>query len=202
MLGHATLGAMGDDADRKKRLTMLGEELTNARPLLDQLMALAHPDEGAPMATDLDLELREFHARAIRVMPTNIALVLESCRRPLPVLLNPRGLEHALWNLVINARQAMPEGGSITLATASEGDVARISIADTGTGIAKDIRDRVFDAYFTTKPVGQGTGLGLAAVDRFMRSSNGSVALASEVGVGTTFTLSFPLVSAAAAAAR
>ena len=193
MLGHATLGAMGDDADRQKRLALLGEELANARPLLDQLMALAHPDEGAPAAIDLEEEAREFHARAVRVMPANITLGLETCGHALPVLLNPRGLEHALWNLVINARQAMPDGGSITLRTSSQDGVARIAVVDTGHGIPPEIRDRVFDAYFTTKPVGQGTGLGLAAVDRFVRSSNGAVALDSEVGVGTTFALSFPL---------
>lgn len=146
MLGHATLGAMGDDVDRQKRLALLGEELANARPLLDQLMVLAHPDEGAPSAIDLEEEARDFHVRAARVMPANITLGLELCGHALPVLLNPRGLEHALWNLVINARQAMPDGGTITLRTSSQDGVARLAVVDTGAGIPPEIRDRVFDA--------------------------------------------------------
>ena len=201
MLGHASLGALGDDADRVRRLALLTDELSNARPLLDQLMSLAHPDDGAPSLRDLDAELRIFHERAARIMPSNITLTLDSCGRELSVQINPRGLEHALWNLVINARHAMPEGGSITLRTAITGEEASLAITDTGGGIAEEIRDLIFDPYFTTKPIGQGTGLGLAAVDRFVRSSNGRIKLNSGVGLGSEFVLTFPLAIPLATAA-
>jgi signal transduction histidine kinase len=196
MMGHATLGSMGDDAERTRRLALVIEELANSRPLLDQLMSLAHPEEGEAAVKDLDVEVRAFFQRAERIMPANVRLVLESCQLGLSVLINPRGLEHALWNLVINARQAMPEGGTITLRTATAGDRAQIVVADTGSGIPAAIRARVFDPYFTTKPPGQGTGLGLAAVDRFVRASNGTIRLDSEVGSGTSFALDFPLLRA------
>jgi signal transduction histidine kinase len=198
MMGHAALGAASDDAERARRLELVNEELANSRPLLDQLMSLAHPDEGEPAATDLDAEVRTFFRCAERIMPASIRLVFESCGRDLPVLVNPRGLEHALWNLVINARQAMPEGGTITLRTILLADQALIEVADTGSGIPPAIRPRVFDPYFTTKPPGQGTGLGLAAVDRFVRASNGSIGLDSEVGRGTCFRLGFPMLRASA----
>jgi signal transduction histidine kinase len=198
MMGHAALGAASDDAECARRLALVSEELANSRILLDQLMSLAHPDEGEPAAADVDAEVRAFHLHAELIMPASIRLVFESCGRDLPVLVNPRGLEHALWNLVINARQAMPEGGTITLRTILMADQALIEVADTGSGIPPAIRPRVFDPYFTTKPPGQGTGLGLAAVDRFVRASNGSIALDSEVGRGTCFRLVFPLLRASA----
>ena len=74
-------------------------------------------------------------------------------------------------------------------------------MSDTGCGIPEDVRDSVFDPYFTTKPPGQGTGLGLAAVERFARSNNGNITLESELGRGTTFWLSFPLRAEQAASA-
>src|SRR5262249_44305781 len=100
--------------------------------------------------------------------------------------------------LVINARQAMPEGGTITLRTILMADQALIEVADTGSGIPPAIRPRVFDPYFTTKPPGQGTGLGLAAVDRFVLASNRSIGRDREVGRGTCFRLGFRLLRGSA----
>ena len=99
----------------------------------------------------------------------------------------------ALMNLVVNARQAMPGGGSVTITTRSAGARGvELSVADTGTGIAPGDLRRVFEPFFTTKAEG-GTGLGLAQVYGFMRRIGGDATVASELGVGTTFTLLFPL---------
>ena len=103
------------------------------------------------------------------------------------------GLMHSLWNLVINARQAIQGSGAITVRGGSDRHQVWIEVADTGCGMSKEVQGRIFDPYFTTKAPGQGTGLGLTAVARFVRASNGLVQVESEVGKGTTFRLRFPL---------
>lgn len=193
MLGHVALDRMDDSAEAAQRLAMVGETLSRSQPLLDQLMRLAHPEEGRQQVCDLGAIAADFHERLRRLMPRSIEVEFRPADGELPVLLDPAGLEHALWNLAINARQAMGTGGALRLAAGCSGGTAFVSVADTGQGIPAEIRGRVFDPYFTTKPPGEGTGLGLAAVDRFVRASNGSVRLASEPGRGSTFWLEFPL---------
>jgi CheY-like chemotaxis protein len=120
--------------------------------------------------------------------------------------LDPSQLENALLNLSINARDAMPDGGRITIETANKwldqraakerdlppGQYLSICVTDTGTGMPKEIVERIFDPFFTTKPIGQGTGLGLSMIYGFVRQSGGQVRVYSEVGQGTTMCMYFP----------
>nr|WP_238340210.1 ATP-binding protein [Pseudomonas sp. SWRI18] len=120
---------------------------------------------------------------------------------------DPNQLESALLNLVINARDAMPSGGRLTVETTnrhldsvftaaygslSPGDYVELSVSDTGCGIPENIMGRVFDPFFTTKPIGQGTGLGLSMIYGFARQSHGHVTIYSEVDKGTTVSLFLP----------
>ena len=120
---------------------------------------------------------------------------------------DPNQLESALLNLVLNARDAMPNGGNLVVETTNRhldsvftaaygtlppGDYVELSINDNGCGIPESVIDRVFDPFFTTKPLGQGTGLGLSMIYGFARQSHGHVTLHSEVGVGTTVSLFLP----------
>ena len=108
----------------------------------------------------------------------------------------PGRLAQIVTNLVTNALEALPDvgEGSVTLTLTSDDHLARLVVQDTGSGIAPEIRDKVFEHMFTTKPLGQGTGLGLAIVKDLVGGYfGGSVDLASEPGHGTTFTLTFPL---------
>ena len=120
---------------------------------------------------------------------------------------DPNQLESALLNLVLNARDAMPNGGKLVVETTNRhldsvftaaygtlppGDYVELSISDNGCGIPESVIDRVFDPFFTTKPIGQGTGLGLSMIYGFARQSRGHVTLHSEVGVGTTVSLFLP----------
>ena len=119
---------------------------------------------------------------------------------------DPHQLETAILNLAINARDAMPQGGTLTLKTAirkldpqaatangaNVGDYVVVSVADTGVGMAADIVDRVFEPFFTTKEVGKGTGLGLSQVYGFARQSGGFVAIESHPGIGTTVSIHLP----------
>jgi signal transduction histidine kinase len=120
---------------------------------------------------------------------------------------DPNQLESALLNLVINARDAMPSGGSLTVETSNRhldsvftaaygtlkpGDYVELSVSDTGCGIPESVMGRVFDPFFTTKPIGQGTGLGLSMIYGFARQSHGHVTIHSVVGKGTTVSLFLP----------
>ena len=123
-----------------------------------------------------------------------------------PALIDPGQLENALLNLCINARDAMPDGGRITIETANKwmdeagarqhdmppGQYLSVCVTDTGTGMSADLMTKVFEPFFTTKPLGEGTGLGLSMVYGFARQSGGQVRLYSEVGQGTTVCLYLP----------
>ncbi|HEX6812244.1 MAG TPA: HAMP domain-containing sensor histidine kinase [Planctomycetota bacterium] len=192
LAGHVTLGGLSDDAERVRRLAMIEQTLEDTRPLLDQLMLMAHPDEGITEPCDLAAAMRQFHEQARRMLPASIQLNCEVPRDTPIVLLNARGLGHALWNLVINSRQAIQGEGAITLCCGADRHQVWLEVTDSGCGMSKEVQERIFDPYFTTKPPGQGTGLGLTAVARFVRSSNGLIQVESEVGRGTTFRLQFP----------
>ncbi|MGN6818504.1 MAG: ATP-binding protein [Sphingomonas sp.] len=123
-------------------------------------------------------------------------------------LIDPNQLENALLNLCINARDAMPDGGRITIETANRwldptaardrglppGQYVALAVTDTGTGMSPETIERAFDPFYTTKPLGEGTGLGLSMIYGFMRQSGGQVRIYSELGRGTTMTLYFPRV--------
>jgi len=123
-----------------------------------------------------------------------------------PTLVDPNQLENALLNLCINARDAMPEGGHLTIRTANisldargahdrdltPGQYLSLSVSDTGTGMTPEVIARAFDPFFTTKPMGQGTGLGLSMIYGFARQSGGQVRIESVVGEGTTMRLYLP----------
>ena len=123
-----------------------------------------------------------------------------------PALIDPPQLENALLNLCINARDAMPDGGRITIETANKwlderaakerdlppGQYLSLCVTDTGTGMTTEVIERAFDPFFTTKPIGQGTGLGLSMIYGFVRQSGGHVRIYSEVGEGTTMCLYLP----------
>jgi CheY-like chemotaxis protein len=129
---------------------------------------------------------------------------------PLHATLDANQFESALLNLAINARDAMPAGGALTLRTfpvrlaegertsVPAGDYAVVAVADTGTGMPPEVVERAFEPFFTTKPIGKGTGLGMSMVYGFMQQSGGHIAIDSTPGQGTTISLFIPLAEAAA----
>jgi two-component system NtrC family sensor kinase len=112
------------------------------------------------------------------------------------VMGNPRNLEQVLLNLMVNATQAMPEGGTLTVRVGREDTFVRIDVADTGVGIPEDVLPKIFDPFFTTKEMGKGTGLGLAVTYGIIEKHKGRITVSSEVGKGTTFSVFVPAVAA------
>ncbi|HEX9365019.1 MAG TPA: ATP-binding protein, partial [Vicinamibacterales bacterium] len=136
-----------------------------------------------------------------RVLGGDIEVRADTGTEPVTVATDRAQLEQAVLNLAVNARDAMPDGGrlvmSVTKGQAADGRLAGVlRVADTGTGIAPEVRPHIFDPFFTTKDVGQGSGLGLAMVYGFVQQSGGTIELDSTIGVGTTFELTFPLAPA------
>jgi signal transduction histidine kinase len=137
----------------------------------------------------LNLVRHEFHSREVE-LDSRFEAVNDR------VNADERQLRHTIVNLLINAAEAMPDGGRLTMTTdvveAWEREHVRVTIADTGTGIPRDILGRVFNPFFTTKP--DGTGLGLAICQRIIAAHNGTLQVESELGQGTTFRVLLPLV--------
>ena len=140
--------------------------------------------------------MREFNEVLGRTLRPDIIIRFAGLERELNAELDPDELEVALLNLAVNARDAMPEGGQLTVSLANDtferepgpdglrGEFVTISVADTGTGIDADVRRRIFEPFFTTKSPDRGTGLGLSQVYGFAKQSDGAVTVSSRAGQG------------------
>ncbi|WP_174504521.1 ATP-binding protein [Acidiphilium sp. C61] len=180
-----------------------------AAGLTQRLLAFARRQTLAPAAIDIPALIEDMHELIDRMAGPAIA-VRTICPPDIRLGFCDRNqLENALLNLAINARDAMPEGGVLTLAAANamlgppprgqrrgEGAYVRIGIADTGKGMTEAVMAQAFEPFFTTKPAGQGTGLGLSMVYGFVQQSGGHVEIASRIGEGTTVDLFIPCPAA------
>ncbi len=137
-----------------------------------------------------------------RLLPENIKLVHDGAPRPLVVNGDWHQLGQVLMNLVVNAQDAMPEGGILTVRTVATEDWVGFEVEDTGVGIPPELRPKLFEPFFTTKPAGRGTGLGLAVVHGIVRAHGGRVEVASEVGQGSRFRVWLPRFTAGEAVTK
>ncbi|MBC7495929.1 MAG: ATPase [Sphingomonadaceae bacterium] len=166
-----------------------------AAALTKQLLAFARRQP--LIATECDLNAAVDDVRTLAGAAMNgIALDLDLSPDLWRVNVDINQIENALLNLVVNARDAMPGGGSLTIATANVsdaiGDCVEVAVIDTGAGMAPDVIAHAFEPFFTTKEVGHGTGLGLSQVYGFVTQSGGTVAIESELGRGTTVRIRLP----------
>jgi signal transduction histidine kinase len=167
--------------------------------LSGRLMTFARSEIEAPHLLDLAEEIRHVEPLLHMLLPRMVRLSVEIMSAP-PEVMASRGLiEQVLMNLVGNARDAMPEGGELRVCLkvpAESPAIAVITVADTGPGIPKQVREQLFTPFFTTKTAGRGTGLGLASTKALMEEAGGGISLESQEGRGTTITLTFPIPSA------
>jgi CheY-like chemotaxis protein len=132
-----------------------------------------------------------------RLLGEDIEIAMLAAPALPPVLADRTQIEQVIVNLAINARDAMPGGGTLTIETRAEGHEVCLVVADTGTGIPPQAVEHIFEPFFTTKPVGVGTGLGLATVHGIVTQSQGRIEVASDPGLGATFTVRLPAAGGA-----
>jgi PAS domain S-box-containing protein len=180
-----------------------------AASLTHQLLAFARRQVLEPRVLDLNEVVGDITPLLERVLDERIELVTRLDPHVCRVRADESQLEQVIVNLAVNARDAMPDGGRLTIGTRTEelcrrtpdgtlmkGHFALLSVSDTGHGIDPAIQDRIFEPFFTTKELGHGTGLGLSTVYGIVQQSGGYVWVASEPGLGSTFDVCLPRVDA------
>jgi PAS domain S-box-containing protein len=174
----------------------LAEEIVRAgeraAALTRQLLAFSRKQVLAPKVLCPNATLESLRKMLARLVGERVEVVTDLDATVGFVKIDPGQLEQALLNLAVNARDAMPHGGRLTLRTRARPDHVRIEVGDTGVGMDVGVRNRVFEPFFTTKPAGEGTGLGLATVKSIVEQAGGTVAVVSEPRRGTTFVIDLP----------
>ena len=190
-----------------KEIHEIHQNALRAATLVGQLLAFSRKQTLQPKVLILRDVVGELALMLRRLLREGVDLRLEHGADLWPVHADETQISNAIINLVVNARDAMPKGGTVTIATANEsveqaatlgtaimpaGDYVCITVSDTGIGITQEHLGKIFDPFFTTKPVGQGTGLGLATVYGIVKQTGGFITVDSEIGKGTAFRIYLP----------
>ena len=173
----------------------LEEEIMRGGALTRQLLVFSRRETTRPERLDLNAVVRAATGLLRRLLKENIELRVDLSPGSVMVVADHGQLDQVLMNLAVNAADAMPDGGRLTLRTGTSADHAWLEAADTGCGIPKEIVGRIFEPFFTTKTAGKGTGLGLAVVHGIVTRHGGSVAVDTNPGAGATFTVRLPLAA-------
>jgi PAS domain S-box-containing protein len=181
------------ESKRRKILEMALSETVRLSDLLKKMLSFSKPDEEKKQPADINVILDEIlllHEKHLRENSIRIKTLFEE---GLPqAFASKNQLRQVFLNMVSNARDAMPEGGTLTVSTRLESGKIHIEISDTGTGIEQEHLDKIFEAFFTTKASVKGVGLGLSVCYGFIRDHGGDIQVRSEKGEGTTFTITLP----------
>ncbi len=216
ILGYSGL-LLADEQDERKQgdLTEINHAGTRAQGLTRQLLAFSRKEIIELTTFDLNVVVTEMQPMLGRLIREDVKIVLSLRSEPVTVQADRGQMEQMILNLTLNARDAMPTGGTLTIATATveidehyakthvgatPGPYVLLTVSDTGTGMTPQVQSRLFEPFFTTKGAGKGTGLGLATVHGIVTRSGGHVGVYSEVDRGTSLKVYMPLVEAADAA--
>ncbi len=215
ILGHLdiVLAEIPTDSAFRKRLNQVQKAVNRATTLVRQLLAFSRRQTMQMAKVDLNQTIMNLLKMLRRLIGEHIELDFNPGYPLRPVKADPGQIEQVLMNLALNSRDAMPDGGRITIQTQNvnfnqafskdqlaikAGEYVMISFADTGRGIPKDLHEHVFEPFFTTKEIGKGTGLGLSTVYGVIKQHGGSIHLQSELGHGTTFRVYLPALQGVA----
>jgi signal transduction histidine kinase/DNA-binding response OmpR family regulator len=190
-----------DGVKRALRIDAIRQAAERGRDLTRQLLAFSRRQNLSPITVDVRRLIEEFSPLLRQAVGEAVSLQLELGDRSLPAYIDVTQMEAALLNLAVNARDAMPGGGVLTIAASltrshdasglPSGSI-RVTVTDTGGGMSAELCERVFEPFFTTKEIGRGSGLGLSQVYGFVRQSEGHVRVSSEIGVGSRFEILLP----------
>jgi signal transduction histidine kinase len=188
----------------RHHLEVAQESVERATNLTQRLLSFARRQPLSPRSLQLDVLVRDMQPLLEHSVGAGVKIDyrLDACR---PVLCDANQMENAILNLVVNARDAMPDGGRVVihlddlridlghpLGGLPEGDYVRLRVIDNGIGMSEEVRGKAFDPFFTTKPVGKGTGLGLSTIFGYVVQSHGVASIDSEIGRGTTISIVLP----------
>jgi PAS domain S-box-containing protein len=199
------LGSCAESDPNYASLEAIQQAGERAAALTRQLLTFSRKHASSPVPTSVGAAVRELQRMMRRILPETVELNIALGIAEDYVLIDPTQLSQVLLNVVVNARDAMPRGGTIAISTretvletadgASTSCIA-LTVSDTGQGIDEQARAHIFEPFFTTKEAGHGTGLGLWTVKEIVEQSGGSVGVESEVGHGSSFHITFPRVAA------
>ena len=209
MIGNAQLLAdrTGEDEEAKECIEEIKAAIARGSSLTGRLLAFSRKTTLAPVATDVSDLIGSLHDMLQRTLGETVELKVIGTADLWSAMIDPQQFENALVNLTINARDAMLNGGTLTIETANvtldktyaekfeevtPGEYINVAVSDTGTGMTPEVLEKVFDPFFTTKEVGKGSGLGLSMVYGFVKQSKGHITIYSEVDHGTTVKLYMP----------
>jgi len=216
IIGHTELMEMilDGDSELSDHVHQIRRAGDRAASLVAQLLAFSRKQVQEPAVLDLNEVLVGLGDMFGRLLGENIRIITELSSEPLPLLADPGQIEQVIVNLATNARDAMPDGGRLKLATQvvvragksteepidlAPGRYALLTVTDTGTGISEETLVNIFEPFFTTKARGKGTGLGLSTVYGIVKQNDGEVTIETEEGKGTTFRVFWPLTTEAQA---
>ena len=211
ILGYCDLVAWeaGSESPASKYTQEIQNACERGAGLTRQLLLFSGKQTVNPVVLDLNAVVAGMENMLHRLIDENIDLVINPGAPLGRVKADSGHVGQLIMNLVVNARDAMPKGGSLTIAThnvaldenqiavppgGAAGDYVVLSISDTGTGMTEEVKKRLFEPFFTTKPAGKGTGLGLATCNAIVRQSGAHITVTSELGMGTCFQMFFPSV--------
>ncbi|GAO40978.1 putative two-component hybrid sensor and regulator [Sphingomonas changbaiensis NBRC 104936] len=198
--------AQGRTAEFDRYFMAAQGAVKRAAALTHRLLAFSRRQTLDPQPTNANRLINGLEELVRRTMGPDIEVEVVGASGLWPILVDPNQLENAVLNLCINARDAMPSGGKLTIETANRwlderaariqdlpvGQYVSVCVTDTGTGMTPEVAAKAFDPFFTTKPLGEGTGLGLSMIYGFARQSGGQVRIYTELGQGTTMCLYLP----------
>jgi signal transduction histidine kinase/ActR/RegA family two-component response regulator len=196
-----------EESPAREDLEEIRRAATRASSLSDQLLTFARREVSQPKVLDVDTEIRDSQKLLARMLSARVKISVDLAASS-SILIDPAQFQQVLLNLASNAKDAMPDGGTITLSTervtldgddlleSSSGECVRIEIADTGHGMDEKTAQRIFEPFFTTKERGRGTGLGLATTYGTIKRAGGDISVRSSPGEGSTFTIHLPVCAA------